>query len=206
MKISSDTVITEHVTSGGSYEYDVLARAHATLVFTMVDMKPKTQTHVAVRLRERGASATIIGVAVGKDLSSCAFHTLQHHMAPETTSNLLVKGVFQDHATFLYDGAIRVDKEAQKTDAYQRNENLLLSRDAFAESKPTLEILANDVRCTHAATICSLPADQLWYLASRGIGSKEASHILVAGFLESALTQVPDEQKKIVSEKILSAV
>ncbi len=206
MKITSDTVITEHITSGGSYEYDILSGAHATLVFTMIDMKPKTQTNVAVRLRGRGARATIIGVAVGIDLSSLALHTLQHHIAPETTSNLLVKGVFRDHATFLYDGAIRVEKRAQKTDAYQRNENLLLSRTAFAESKPTLEILADDVRCTHGATICSIPEDQLWYLASRGIEEKEAGRMLVTGFLESALSGLPDKNRASIVNKIVRAV
>lgn len=206
MNITSDQVITEHVTSGGSYDYDVGAGAHATLVFTMLHMKPKSQVHVSVRLTERGARATIVGIAVGKDASSCVFHTVQHHMAPETTSTSLVKGVFAGYATFLYDGAIRVEKAAQHTDAYQRNENLLLSPEAYAESKPSLEILANDVRCTHGATISSLPEDQLWYLASRGIGKKEASRLIISGFLESALKDVPGEYKKKVVDKVLGAV
>ncbi len=185
------------------YEYSVDREESLTLVLAMTC---SSSTDVRIHLKGRGANAHIIGLAVGKDTTSMKLHTDQLHEAPETTSNLLVKGVLADQATFLYDGAIRVEKDAQKTDAYQRNENLLLSPDAFAESKPTLEILANNVRCTHGATISSLPKDQLWYLASRGIGKKEASSLIVRGFLESALTHVPQEYKHNIVDKVLDVV
>ncbi len=195
--ITKDKIVIEDIQSGdSSYEYRVGRGAHLTLVLTSIT-KSKVHADVHVRLAEYGAQASIIGLVIGTDQSSLELHTFQHHEAPKTTSNLLVKGIFRDSARFLYDGAIRVEKAAQQTDAYQRNENLLLSDSAHAESKPSLEILANDVRCTHGATLSSLPADQLWYLATRGIGQKEAEGLLVAGFLQSALEQIPDAAMRI---------
>jgi Fe-S cluster assembly protein SufD len=89
-----------------------------------------------------------------------------------------------------------VEKKAQKTDAYQRNANLLLSETAYAESKPSLEILANDVRCTHGATVGPVSDEELWYLATRGIPKKQAESLIVEGFFKSALEFVDDESVK----------
>ena len=112
-----------------------------------------------------------------------------------------------DHAACLYDGGIRVEKEAQKTDAYQRNENLLLSEGAHAQSKPSLEILANDVRCTHGATVGKIPEDQLWYLATRGIGKKRGQGLIVSGFLGSALVSIDDTSVvESIKERIASSL
>ena len=120
---------------------------------------------------------------------------MQHHEAQGTTRNLLVKTVLDGESSFSYDGAIRVEKEGQKTDAYQRNENLLLSNSVFAKSKPALEILADDVRCTHGATIGSIDAEQLFYLQTRGILEKEGRSLIVEGFLESLLSKITDTAK-----------
>lgn len=204
--ITTDTVLMEDVVGDASFEYRIGKNIHLTLILTIVNPKNKTNINVAVRLPATGARATIIGLVVGNDASAITLHTLQHHQAPRTTSNLLVKGVFKDHATFLYDGAIRVEKDAQKTDAYQRNENLLLSPQAFAESKPSLEILANDVRCTHGVTVANLAKDQLWYLATRGIAPADSCRLLVAGFLESALKDVPTARTRGVVDRVLAAV
>jgi len=195
--IMKDQIVMEDIKSGdSSYEYCVGKGAHLTLVMTSTT-KLKVHADVHVRLAEYGAQASIIGLVIGTDQSSLELHTFQHHEAPQTMSNLLVKGVFRDSSRFVYDGAIRVEKLAQRTDAYQRNENLLLSPAAFAESKPSLEILANDVRCTHGATLSALPADQLWYLATRGIGQIEAERLLVTGFLQSALEHIPDADVRV---------
>ena len=168
------------------FEYTIGGGDNLTLLLLSLGRK-NAAVDLAIRLIGRGATASIVGIVVGQGESKIKLHTLQHHMAPETTSNLLVKTVLTDSATCMYDGGIFVEKGAQKTDAYQRNENLLLSSDAHAESKPSLEILANDVRCTHGATVGKIPEDQLWYLATRGIGEKKGQGIIVSGFLESAL-------------------
>lgn len=186
--------------------YIVRANTHKQIVIPIISDTDE-EVSVRVRLVGRGATAQIIGIVVGRGKGYISLHTLQHHEAPETTSNLLVKGVLYDEATFTYDGAIRVDPKAQKTDAYQRNENLLLSARAHAESKPTLEILANDVRCTHGATIGPISEEQLWYLATRGVAKKNAEHLIVSGFLGHALEKVTDlSVRTSVADRIATLV
>lgn len=158
---------------------------------------------VIVELLGRGAKATITGVIIGKGETQIKLHTLQHHSAPETTSDLLVKGVLYGQAKLAYDGKIVVDKEAQKTDAYQRNENLLMGHLAKAESKPGLEIFANDVRCTHGATVGMIDAEQMWYLKSRGIEQSVAENLIVNGFLSSGFVRITDE---LVREELMRKI
>jgi Fe-S cluster assembly protein SufD len=173
-----------------TYEYIVGRDARATIVFFVKDTS--SILNLRVRLHKPGASAKIVGVVLGAGKDTVTLHTMQLHEAPDTTSDLLVKGVLDDEATLLYDGGIYVAPKAQKTNAYQRNENLLLAQTAHAKSKPALEILANDVRCTHGATVGTLSKDQLWYLASRGIGKSRGSALIVSGFVRSAFVGITD--------------
>jgi Fe-S cluster assembly protein SufD len=185
-----------HITipSGTSeWKYTVKSGVKLFLAFTS---QSSCDTRITVTLAGAGASATITGICIGKGTTKQVLHTMQIHQAPETTSDLLVKTVLSGHAAFLYDGGIRVAHAAQKTDAYQRNENLLLSDHAFAESKPSLEILANDVRCTHGATVGPVDKEQVWYLTSRGISKKQAVHMIAKGFIESALDRIIDKDAK----------
>lgn len=183
-------------------EYIVRANTHRQIVIPIIS-DTDTQVRVRVRLVGKGATAQIIGIVAGRGKGRISLHTLQHHEAPETTSSLLVKGVLDDESTFLYDGAIRVEPEAQKTDAYQRNENLLLSPSAHAQSQPGLEILANDVRCTHGATVGTLPEDQLWYLATRGIAKRQARALIAQGFLHTAVELIQSTKlRKEVYDKL----
>lgn len=179
--------ILEEVTqSEQRFEYQLENDTSLTLVLVLV--KPMDASiRVRMRLVSKGATATIIGLVRGCGDHGISVHTEQIHEAPETTSNLLVKAALRDEASFTYDGIIRVERHAQKSDAYQRNENLLLSKGAHARSDPALEILANDVRCTHGSTTGKLNEDQLWYLASRGLSRQEATQLLVEGFFEHAI-------------------
>lgn len=174
------------------FEYIVQKDSFLNLIVTAIHAK-KVDASVAVRLTGSGSNATIIGIVVGEKQSDMKIHTLQKHEAPDTTSNLLVKSALSGEARCIIDGAIRVEKRSQKTNAYQRNENLLLSDKAYAESKPSLEILANDVRCTHGATVGPVSAEQLWYLSTRGISQASAETLIVEGFFHSALDLVTDE-------------
>lgn len=167
-------------------------RSADQVILLLITGRKKQDITVRVRLTKEGTRATIIGLVKGDNGETITLRTLQYHESRETTSNLLVKSLLKDTASFIYDGAIRVERDAQKTDAYQRNENLLLSDRAHAESKPKLEILANDVRCTHGATIGSVREDELWYLATRGIQKKEATNLIARGFLESVVTKITD--------------
>lgn len=199
--ITSTKTIVENIPEGDShFEYAVGRDANLTLVISSYYVTV-AQASIKVRLVGIGAQTTIIGVIVGDKTSKVTLHTLQQHEAPETTSDLLVKTVLKDHATCIYDGGIRVEKEAQKTNAYQRNENLLLSEKTYAESKPSLEILANDVRCTHGATVGPIDSEQLWYLSTRGIANSKGEQLIVDGFINSALMRVADTRVRGALQK-----
>jgi len=130
-----------------------------------------------------GVELNIFGLYIGKNESEFKIDTFQNHKAPLSTSNLLIKGVFYDQSKLYYRGLIRIEKNAQKSHAYQKNQNLMLSKDCFVDSKPYLEILANDVFCTHGSTTGRLDQAQMFYTKSRGLNEKQAEQLLVEGFI-----------------------
>jgi len=177
----------------GNSVWDYQVNKGDTLLL-MVFGHTSCDARITVTLAGVGAVAVITGICIGKGTMRQVLHTMQIHKALGTTSDLLVKTVLSGHAACLYDGGIRVEKEAQKTIAYQRNENLLLSEHAHAQSKPSLEILANDVRCTHGATVGYINKEQLWYLRSRGISAGEAEALIVRGFIQTVFDRISDKQ------------
>jgi Fe-S cluster assembly protein SufD len=118
------------------------------------------------------------------------YDTYQLHAAPDTTSDFAFKGALRDSAATVWRGMIRVEEGAQKTNAYQENRNLLLSKTATANSIPGLEILANDVRCTHGATLSQVDREQLFYLMARGLPRAEAERLVVRGFFQDVLDRI----------------
>lgn len=148
-----------------------------------------------IELAGENASVDMVGAVVGRGNDSFVIKTLQHHKAPNTTSNLLIKSVLFDKSTLTFDGLIKIDKQAQQSNAYQRNENLLLSNDAQVDTKPELEILADDVRCTHGVTIGRLNSEQLFYLMSRGLTKQQATNLLIEGFFEPVLTKMTSKHQ-----------
>jgi Fe-S cluster assembly protein SufD len=143
-------------------------------------------------LQGRGADGRITGAYVGHGTQHIDYDTTQEHAAPDTTSDLAFRGILRDKATAVWSGMIRVDPDAQRTDAFQENRNLLLSDGAHADAIPGLEIEANDVRCTHAATISKIDPEQLFYIRSRGLERKEAERLLVGGFLRVVSGRLED--------------
>lgn len=190
--MSMDAIRIEVLPAGVSrWEYRVKQGVVLTLIIIGTDTHG-SDAYITVKLMGRGSTATITGILIARGDTKVTLHTLQVHGAPDTTSDLLIKSVLSDHAKSVYDGGIRVEKSAQKTNAYQRNENLLLSGRAYAESKPSLEILANDVRCTHGSTTGPIDPEELWYLATRGIGKNAAEKIITEGFIQKALMRIED--------------
>jgi Fe-S cluster assembly protein SufD len=122
--------------------------------------------------------------------------TQQNHLAPNTTSDLLFKGALMEQSRSVWQGMIYVAPGAQKTDGYQANRNLVLSRQARADSIPGLEIMADDVRCTHGATVGKIDPDELFYLRSRGIQLPDAERLIVEGFFEPIMQRIPFEGVK----------
>jgi Fe-S cluster assembly protein SufD len=137
-----------------------------------------------------GATSRVTGAYFADGDQHLDYDTFQEHMAPSTTSDFAFKGALRERASAVWRGMIRVEPEAQKTNAYQENRNLLLSDKAHADSIPGLEILANDVRCTHGATIGKVDREQLFYLMSRGLARNEAERMIVRGFFTEILDRI----------------
>ncbi len=150
-----------------------------------------TKANVWYNLDGQGAQAFVHGFMFGDQRQHFHLHTLQRHLKPHCTSDLLIKGCLKDRARSVYQGLIQVAEGAQRTDAYQANRNLLLSEQARADSIPGLEILANDVRCTHGATLGHVDAEQLYYLKTRGLAELEAKRLIVEAFFEPVLERIP---------------
>ena len=149
----------------------------------------KVNQHVA--LTGPDANVEVNGVMFTQGKQHLSYHTLQHHAAPYCHSDLLYKGALQDRSHLVWRGMIHVDPEAIKTDAYQRDDNLLLTDTARADSIPGLEILADDVRCSHGATAGRVDDEQVFYARSRGLTRKEAIRMIVAGFFQQVFDRIP---------------
>ena len=149
-----------------------------------------SRADVKCRLQAPGSHVDMLGVYVGQGEQHFDHETLQDHIAAHASSNLLFKGALDDRSRSVFRGLIRVHPKAQRTDAYQTNRNLILSQGARADSLPNLEIQADDVRCSHAATIGQLDEEEIFYLLSRGIPKAEAVRLVVFGFFAEVLDQL----------------
>ena len=132
-----------------------------------------------------GAHGKVTGAYASRGRQHLDFDTLQEHAAEDTTSDLAFRGILADRSSAVWRGMIKVDPGAQRTDAFQESRNLLLSKRAHADAIPGLEILANDVRCTHAAAIAQIDREQLFYLRSHGLPEVSANRLVIEGFLQA---------------------
>lgn len=142
-------------------------------------------------LAGEASESDLTAVYFGDGHQMLDFRTLQDHAAPHTRSDLLFKGAVEDAAQSVYSGLIRIRKEAQRTQAFQTNRNLVLTEGAEAKSVPNLEIEADDVKCSHASTVGPIDDDQLYYLATRGIAPEEAERLIVLGFFDDVFERLP---------------
>jgi Fe-S cluster assembly protein SufD len=152
-----------------------------------------------------GATSRVTGAYFADGSQHLDYDTLQSHLAPNTTSDFAFKGVLRDKATAVWRGMIKVAKDAQRTNAYQENRNLLLSPDAHADSIPGLEILANDVRCTHGATVSQVNRDELFYCMARGLSKEEAQLLIVRGFYQEIFDRIELEPVRDALQSVLEA-
>jgi Fe-S cluster assembly protein SufD len=163
-----------------------------------------SKINAGVVLNGRGADSRMYGVVFGDERQALDFHTLHHHKQNDSTSNIDVKVVLKDKATSAYTGLIKIDKETANCEAYQENRNLLLNAGTKAESIPELEIMTDQVRCTHGATMGPVDPEALFYLKSRGISQNEALKIIVSGFVEPTVNQIPAELRHILRNLVAS--
>jgi Fe-S cluster assembly protein SufD len=152
-----------------------------------------TKNFSELDLAGEGATGRMSGFYFTDGSQHLDHDTQQNHLAPNTTSDLLFKGALKGTSRSVWQGMIYVAPVAQKTDGYQANRNLVLSESARADSIPGLEILADDVRCTHGATVGKLEQEPLFYLKSRGIEQKEAERLMVEGFFDPIMQRIPFE-------------
>lgn len=181
--------------TSGVFEYAV-RRAYlgpdAELTLTDATLGAKqTKSFVGAIMDGPGAICKLNGCYFPESGQSFDYTTLQDHRVPHCTSTLLFKGALYDHARTAFRGVVRVRPEAQQTDAYQTNNNLLLGTEARADSMPVLEIEADDVKCSHGATLAHLKEEDLFYLRTRGLDREEARHMVIAGFFEPVLATIP---------------
>ncbi len=144
----------------------------------------KGKLRMETLLAGEGAHGRVTGAYAPHARQHLDFDTTQEHGAPNTTSDLAFRGILADRATSVWRGMIKVDPGAQKTDAFQECRNLLLSKRAHADAIPGLEILADDVRCTHAAAIAQIDREQLFYLRSRGLSEAVSTRLVIEGFMQ----------------------
>lgn len=145
-----------------------------------------------------GADSQVNGVLFTEGRQHIAYHTLQHHVAPNCHSDFLYKSAQQDRSRTVWRGMIKVDKDAQKTDGYQRNDNLVLSEHSRADSIPGLEIEADDVRCTHGSTTARVDEEQVFYAQCRGFTRNEAVRTIVTGFFQQIFDRITIESVREV--------
>lgn len=166
-----------------------------------------TKSFMTVDLDGEGSTAKMSGFYFADGEQHLDHDTQQNHNAAHTTSDFLFKGALKDRSRSVWQGMIYVARGAQKADGYQANRNLVLSRQARADSIPGLEILADDVRCTHGATVGQIEQEHIFYLMSRGLGRTEAERLVVDGFFDPIMQRIPYEGvrkrlKKAVVEKM----
>lgn len=142
------------------------------------------------RLEGEGADSDLLAVYFGDGEQTLDFRTLQDHAAPRTRSSLLFKGAVEERAHSVYSGLIHIRPQAQRSDAFQTNRNLVLTEGAGAESIPNLEIEANDVRCSHASTVGPIDEEQLYYLETRGVRPADAERLIVLGFFDDVFDRL----------------
>lgn len=151
----------------------------------------QTKSDMATVLRAPGASSEILGVVFGAGEEKFSFNTIQDHAASDTKSDITFRVALREKSSSVYQGIVRVAKIAQRTDAYQSNKNLLLDGTATADSIPKLEILADDVKCAHGATVGPVDREQIFYLMSRGVSRTVAEKLIVLGFFRQTLEKSP---------------
>ncbi len=150
-----------------------------------------------------GSDAKVTGAYATHGRQHLDYATTQEHAAPNTTSDLAFRGILDGRSSTVWSGMIKVDPGAQQIDAFQESRNLLLTKTAHADSIPGLEILANDVRCTHAAAIAQIDPEQLYYLRSRGLELDKAKRLVIEGFLEATVERF---QPGFVREAVAGAL
>ncbi len=204
MQNNNSVIIIDHLQKNKQF---VVSDDKQKTFFILLGGGKDESGNVNINIKSESANVQILGVVLGYGKQKIEMSTLQKHLMPKGVSDLLIKSVLFDESKFYYRGLIKIEKDAQKSNAYQKNQTLLLSGKSWADTRPYLEILANDVRCTHGATVGKLDENQLYYMHTRGIDTKNATKLLISGFLQEVIDRIPQEDvRKKVEEQIKKKV
>jgi Fe-S cluster assembly protein SufD len=166
-----------------------------------------SHSETSINLKETGAENKVLGVLFGDGKQNFVNWITQNHSGPRTTSDIQYRGALKGSAHSFFSGMVSITKEGQKSDAFQSAKTLLLSRDAQADAIPNLEILADDVKCSHGAAVGPVDEEQKYYLQTRGVDSSTAEEIIVQGFFEPVIAEVPspvvqDKLREFIEKKL----
>ncbi len=163
-----------------------------------------SKTDIETVLNGEGARAEVMGLVLAKEKQHLELCSLTQHVTPHTSADILIKSTADDQAKTIFQGMIRIEKEAQQTESYMANHNLVLSEKAHADSIPRLEIEADDVKASHGATVGQIDHEQIFYLKSRGLSKEVAERLLVEGFYEDIFGRIPlEEVRELLRKKVL---
>ncbi len=186
IKIQQESKHTSHIAS-----HTILQQRDSRLTSLIVSTGGKlVRSDIHTRLVERGAECVLNGLYIADESQHMDFHSFIEHTAPACSSRQDYRGVLDDHSRVVFNGRVYVHKDAQQSNAQQSNNTLLLSGKAEMDSKPQLEIYADDVKCSHGATVGQLDEDMLFYLRSRGLDPQTARRFLIKGFVGQVLQQM----------------
>lgn len=163
-----------------------------------------SRDNITINLAERGAECYLSGLYfLEHDYQHSDHHLHVNHLAEHCTSSMLYKGILDNKSTAVFNGKVHVNQQAQHTKSYQANHNILLSKEADVNTKPELEIYANDVKCTHGATVGQLDEEPLFYLRSRGLDKDLALRILLNAFADEVISQIKiADIRQLVQQKV----
>lgn len=180
-----------HITTHGDNTF-VFSKAGKFVVFL-----DNVSGRFTFELSAPDVDVQIFGAYQGRDNKVYSLSTIQHHKSPNTTSNLLVKGVFEDESQFNNKGLIRIEKDCNGSHAYQKNQNLVLSDKVHVKSEPDLEILSNEVFCTHGSTTGGPNEESLYYLMTRGLPYLKSRDLYVQGFLKEVHVKIEEGKRQL---------
>ncbi len=197
-------MIETHITKQLSREHPtlsyVMTKKELLVVNIIISSSVSFDAHFSITMKAAGGNATVRCIVLPNNGASISLTTHQIHVAPNAKSDVLVKSVIVDASTIMFQGNVSIGVDAKKSDAYQKNENLIFGVGGVINTSPILEILNNDVRCTHGVTTGTIPDDVLWYMSTRGLSTASARALYIDGFIHDS---IGDIQNKKILEKIL---
>ena len=186
------SVIFEHVKSDTNvFPLTIHAHEEKTYIFLLTPKKPM-HVDVSVLLSEKQSRVTVYGIIIPELHADVHITTRQVHQNTDSTSLFIFRSLLLSDASVSYNGGIVIGKKAKRSYAFQQHDSMILSPHAKVETRPTLEILNNNVTCKHGTTIQTIPQDILWYAHTRGIGKKQAETLYAQGFIQTIIDKIPD--------------